>query len=117
MCSKIKFKFNHFNYFFVPSGAVHQFLDLLDDALKCLHHSSIEFILYRDINVNYSTENNNKIKTDKIRNAYNLEQVADFPTRIFKDKVAQLDSIYMTIHWSCSFFFATWFVSHPITVL
>jgi len=87
----------------VPSGTVHQFLVLLDYALRCLHHSSVEFILYGDINVNYPTENNNKMKLDKISSAYILEQVADFPKRIFKDKVTQLDSIYMTIHWSCSF--------------
>jgi hypothetical protein len=72
-------------------------------------------MLYGDININDLTENNNKIKPDKIRNAYNLEKVADFPARIFKDKVTQLDSIYMTIHWSCSFF-VTWLVSNPITI-
>jgi hypothetical protein len=30
-----------------------------------------------------------------IRNAYNLEQVVDFPTRMFKDKVTQIDSIFL----------------------
>jgi hypothetical protein len=41
-----------------PSGNIHQFVDLLDDALKCLHHSSVKFILRGDINANYLTENN-----------------------------------------------------------
>jgi hypothetical protein len=30
-----------------------------------------------------------------IMNTYNLEQVVDFPMRIFKDKVSQLDNIFL----------------------
>jgi exonuclease III len=78
-----------------PSSNIHQFLDLLDDVLKCLHHSSVEFILCGDINVNYLTENKNKSKLNIIMNTYNLEQVVDFPTTIFKDKVSQLDDIFL----------------------
>lgn len=53
----------------IHSGNIHQFLDILDDALKCLHHSSVKCVLHTDINVNYLTENNNKIKLDMIMHA------------------------------------------------
>lgn len=35
----------------VPSGNRDQFLELVDDTLKCLHHSSVELVLCDDINV------------------------------------------------------------------
>jgi hypothetical protein len=73
----------------------HQFLDLLDSVFKCLHHSSVKFILCGDINVNYLIENKNKNKLSMIMNTYNLEGVVDFPTRIFKDRVSQLDNIFL----------------------
>jgi hypothetical protein len=53
----------------VNSGNIHQFLDVLDDALRCLHHSPVKCVLHTDINVNYLTENNNKIKLDMIMHA------------------------------------------------
>jgi hypothetical protein len=55
----------------------------------------VEFILCRDISVNYLRENKNKSKLNMIMNTYNLEQVVDFPTRIFKDKVSQLNNIFL----------------------
>jgi hypothetical protein len=51
-----------------PSGNIHQFLDLLDSVLKCLNHSSVDFILCGDINVNYLIENKNKGKLSMIMN-------------------------------------------------
>jgi hypothetical protein len=53
----------------VPSGNIHQFLDIPDDALKCVQQSSVKIVLHTDINVNYLTENNNKIKLDMIMHA------------------------------------------------
>lgn len=34
----------------VPCGNIHQFLDILGDPLKYLHHSSVKFVLHTDIN-------------------------------------------------------------------
>jgi hypothetical protein len=48
-----------------------------------------------DINMNYLTENENKTQLNLIINAYNLQQVIDFPARIFKDKIAQLDNMFL----------------------
>jgi hypothetical protein len=78
-----------------PSGNIYQFVDLLDDVLKCLHHLLSISILCGDINANYLTENNNKIKLAMKMNAYNLEKVEDFPVRIFNDKIPQLDNIFL----------------------
>jgi hypothetical protein len=58
-----------------------------DDSLKYSDEG-------RETDVNYLIENKNKIKLNMIMNTYNLEQVVDFPTRIFKDKVSQFDNIF-----------------------
>jgi len=78
-----------------PSDNIHQFVDLLDDVLKCLHNSPVKFILRGDVNANHLTENNNKIILGMKMNAYNLEKVEDFPIRIFKDKITQLDNMFL----------------------
>jgi len=64
-------------------------------VLKCLHQSSVKFILCGDINANYLTENNNKIKLGMKMNAFNLEKVDDFPMRIFKGKITQHDNKFL----------------------
>jgi len=43
------------------------------------------------MNVNYVIENKNKLTLNMIMNAYNLEQIVDFPTRVSKNKGTSTD--------------------------
>ena len=45
-----------------PTGNINQYLELLDNTLKHLHHSSVELLLCGDMSFNYVTENKNNLK-------------------------------------------------------
>jgi hypothetical protein len=78
-----------------PSGRIHQLLELLDDTLKCLCQSFVEFILCGDININYLTASKNKLKPNTIMNTYNLQKVANLPTRVPKNEGTLTDNIFL----------------------
>jgi hypothetical protein len=47
------------------------------------------------MSVNYVIENKNKLKLNMIMNAHNLEQIADFPTRVPKNKGTPIDDTFL----------------------
>jgi hypothetical protein len=50
------------------------------------------------MNVNYVIGNKNKLTLNMIMNAYNKEQIVDFPTRVSKNKGTPTDDTFLD--WS-----------------
>ena len=78
-----------------PSGNTNQYLELLDNTWKHLHHSSVELLLCGNMNVNYVIEKKNELKLNMIMNAYNLEQIVDIPTRVYINKGTPTDDTFL----------------------
>jgi hypothetical protein len=47
------------------------------------------------MSVNYVTENKDKLKLNMIMNTHNLEQTADLPTRVSKNKGTPTDDTFL----------------------
>jgi exonuclease III len=65
-----------------PSGDVSEFLRRLDANLKYLYNPKSEFINCGDININYSSENNQKKQVNSLLKTYNLSLTVNFVIKI-----------------------------------
>jgi len=54
-----------------------------------------EFIFCGDINVNFFTDSNQKMKASSLLQSYNMFNVIDFPTRICDESISADDSIFL----------------------
>jgi len=78
-----------------PSSNIKQYLELLDNTSKHLHHLYVELLLCGDRKVNYVTENKNKLKLNITMNAYNLQKIVGFSTRVSKNKGTPNDDTFL----------------------
>ena len=78
-----------------PSGNFDYFLNTLDNILNSLNDHKTEFIICRDININYLDTNNKKKQLDTHLGTYNLKGTVYFPTRITNTSVTMIDNIFI----------------------
>ena len=78
-----------------PSGNFDYFLSKLDNIFNSLHNYKTEFIICGDININYLETNNKNKQLDNLLGTYNLIGTIYFPTRIAKNSVTLMDSIFI----------------------
>jgi hypothetical protein len=78
-----------------PSGNFTHFLHKLDMILKSSYCSKIEFIICRDINVDYLSDNNRKNQLNSLLISYKLFSTVNFPTRIQNNSCSAIDNIFI----------------------
>jgi exonuclease III len=55
----------------------------------------MNLIICGDININYNDNNRNKIQLNSLLDAYNLQSIVDFPTRIRAHSSTTIDNIFI----------------------
>jgi hypothetical protein len=79
----------------VPSGNLEHFINKSDSTLRTLHHPNIEYITCGDCNINYLTDNPNKIPLDSVLYCNSHVSIVDFPTRIQNISTSAIDNIFI----------------------
>ena len=80
-----------------PSGNVSSFLLKLDTILQLLYIPMSHFINFRDININYLKESEDKTHLDNILLSYNLISIINFPTRVQNTSSTAMDHIFIDV--------------------
>jgi hypothetical protein len=78
-----------------PMGDFNLFLNKLDDTIKSIYKTNLNFILCGDINIDYLTENNRKKQLDSMLQTYNLTAIIHFPTRLQDKSSTTIDNIFI----------------------
>ena len=78
-----------------PTGDFNLFLNKLDDSIKSIYKTNLNFILCGDINIDYLTENNRKKQLDSMLQTYNLTAIVHFPTRLQDRSSTIIDNIFI----------------------
>jgi len=76
------------------TGNFIHFLSSLDSILNLLYNNSLNFIICGDFNINYLENSNGKLQLDSLLAPYNLQSVANFPTRITNGSHTTIDNIF-----------------------
>lgn len=79
-----------------PSGNFTNFLINLDNILNTLHGNKVEFMICRDININYLENCNKRQQLATLLQAYNLIGTISFPTCKFISSITAIDNIFIT---------------------
>jgi len=80
-----------------PSGNFNSFITKLDTILRKLYISTLESIIYSDININYFTDSEKNSQLEPLLQTYNLKSTVDFPTRIQKNSITTIDDNFIDI--------------------
>jgi hypothetical protein len=78
-----------------PSGDSGHFLRLFDSTLKYLQKPKTEFVICGVINVDYTTDNDQKKQLSLLLNTYNLVHTVDFPKRVIHNLGTATDNIFV----------------------
>jgi exonuclease III len=78
-----------------PSGNFDLFLNRLENILNSLHRWNSEFIICRDININYLESSFKKNQLNNLLDTYNLTDTISFPTRITNNSVTLIDNVFI----------------------
>jgi len=78
-----------------PSGNFHLFLSKLDAVLWNFYSATLEYILCGDINIDYISDSDRKIRLDALLITYNLTSTVNFPTRIQNNSATAIDNIFI----------------------
>jgi exonuclease III len=73
---------------------VNEFLRRLAATLKYLYNPKSEFIICRDLNINYLHENNHKKEVNSLLKTYTLSHTVNFATRIQNSLNTAIDNIF-----------------------
>jgi hypothetical protein len=80
-----------------PAGNFNSFITKLDTILRKLYISTLESIIYSDININYFTDSEKNSQLEVLLQTYNLKSTVDFPTRIQKNSITTIDDNFIDI--------------------
>jgi hypothetical protein len=80
-----------------PSGNFYSFITKLDTILRKLYISTLESVIYGDINVNYLTDSVKNSQLEALLQTYNLTSTVDFPTRIKKNSIRTIYDNFIDI--------------------
>ena len=95
---KIKFPTKNVIVFCVyraPSGDMDYFLCHIEKILNDLYKPKTEFILCRDLNINFLERNTNQTRLQNVLNTFNLLGTVNFPTRITNTTTKAIDNIFL----------------------
>jgi hypothetical protein len=67
----------------------------MDEILRLLHNTKIEFIICENFNIDYLIDNCTKSQFNSLLNYYNLLSIVDFPTRIQNTSKSATDNIFV----------------------
>ena len=75
-----------------PSSNFDLFITKLNIVLRKFYTSTLEYIIYGDININYLVDSDRKSQLEGLLKTYNLKSVVSFPTRTEKNSTTAVDS-------------------------
>jgi len=80
-----------------PSGNFDLFITKLDIIPRKFYTSTIEYIIFGDINIDYLVDSDRKSQLEALCKSYNLTSVVNFPTRTQKNSATAIDNIFIDI--------------------
>ena len=80
-----------------PSGNFGSFLLKLNAILQSLYTPWLQFIICRDININYLNVSENKYQLDNLLLFCNLTSIINFPTRVENTSITAVDNIFIDV--------------------
>ena len=80
-----------------PSGNFDLFITRLDTIPRKFYTSTIEYIIFGDINIDYLVDSDKKSQLEALLKTYNLTSVVNFPTRTQKSSATAIDNIFIDI--------------------
>ena len=80
-----------------PRGDFTNILKRLDLILQKIYSNKYNIIIYGDVNVNYSMDNNRRSQLDAVLHSYNLTGIVGFTTRFGLTSQTAIDNVFVDI--------------------